>query len=108
MAGGRNRLGTKDRRRKFEKDSAEKPIKMLTKKEKKMKKKKTFYLHDLTYEDVAAYLKKCDVAMVPMGSIERHGAHIPLGCDALTTWEVVRRAADKASVIYAPISPFGY
>jgi creatinine amidohydrolase len=73
-----------------------------------MTKRKSFYLHDLTYQDVADYLKRCDVAMVAMGSLERHGAHIPLGCDALTTWEVVRRASEKSSVIYTPIVPYGY
>jgi creatinine amidohydrolase len=73
-----------------------------------MAKKKTFYLHDMTYVDVAKYLKSCDVVMVAMGSLERHGAHIPLGCDALTTWEVVKRASEKASVIYTPIIPYGY
>lgn len=73
-----------------------------------MTKRKTLYLHDMTYVDVAEYLKTCDVIMVPMGSLERHGAHIPLGCDSLTTWEVVKRASEKASVIYAPIIPYGY
>ena len=73
-----------------------------------MTKRKSLYLHDLTYKDVADYLKQCDVVMVAMGSLERHGAHIPLGCDALTTWEVVRRAAEKSSVIYTPIIPYGY
>jgi creatinine amidohydrolase len=73
-----------------------------------MGKKKTLYLHDMSYTEVDAYLRTCDVAMVPMGSLERHGAHIPLGCDALTTWEVVTRASQKASVIYTPIIPYGY
>lgn len=49
------------------------------KKEKSMAKKKTYYLHDMTREEVAEYLKKCDAVMVAMGSLERHGAHIPLG-----------------------------
>jgi creatinine amidohydrolase len=73
-----------------------------------MTKRKSLYLHDMTYQDVADYLKRCDVAMVTMGSLERHGAHIPLGCDALTTWEVVTRASEKSSVIYTPIIPYGY
>lgn len=32
----------------------------------------------------------------------------PLGCDALTTWEVVKRAAERAFVIYTPIIPYSY
>jgi creatinine amidohydrolase len=73
-----------------------------------MAKRKSLYLHDMNYVDVAEYLKSCDVIMATMGSLERHGAHIPLGCDALTTWEVVTRASAKASVIYTPIIPYGY
>jgi creatinine amidohydrolase/Fe(II)-dependent formamide hydrolase-like protein len=72
-----------------------------------MAKRKSFYLHDMNFVDVAEYLKKCDVIMVAMGSLERHGAHIPLGCDALTTWEVVTRASEKASHLH-PIIPYGY
>jgi len=73
-----------------------------------MAKRKTLYLHDMAYVEVADYLKACDVVMVPMGSLERHGAHIPLGCDTLTTWGVVVRAAEMAKVIYTPIIPYGY
>lgn len=34
-----------------------------------MAKRRTFYLHDMTYLDVAKYLKKCDVVMAAMGSL---------------------------------------
>jgi creatinine amidohydrolase len=67
--------------------------------------KKNLYLHDMTYVDVAEYLKRCDVVMVAMGSLERHGAHIPR-LRLVTTWEVVKRASEKA-VIYAHHS-YGY
>ncbi len=73
-----------------------------------MTKRQTLYLHDMSFVDVAEYLKTCDVVMVAMGSLERHGAHLPLGCDTLTTWGVVPRAAEKAKVIYTPIVPYGY
>jgi creatinine amidohydrolase len=73
-----------------------------------MSKPKAFYLHDMSYLEVADYLKGCDVIMVPMGSLERHGAHIPLGCDTLTTWGVVVRAAEMSKVVYTPIIPYGY
>jgi creatinine amidohydrolase/Fe(II)-dependent formamide hydrolase-like protein len=42
-----------------------------------MGKRKTLYLHDMIYPEVAAYLKSCDVVMVPMGSLERHGPTFP-------------------------------
>lgn len=46
--------------------------------------------------------------MVPMGSLEKHGAHLPLFTDAITTISVVERAAKKAGVPYIPMIPIGY
>ena len=42
--------------------------------------------------------------LVPLGSCEQHGAHLPLGTDTITALEVARRAARKADVPYtAPL-----
>lgn len=49
-----------------------------------------------------------DIALVPLGSTEKHGAHIPLGTDSYVTMEVVERAAEAADVLYTPLVPFGY
>lgn len=49
-----------------------------------------------------------DVVLVPMGSTEKHGAHIPLGTDSYVTMEVVKRTAAAADVVYSPLVPFGY
>jgi len=49
-----------------------------------------------------------DVVLVPLGSTEKHGAHIPLGTDSYVTMEVVERAAKAADVLYSPLVPFGY
>ncbi len=49
-----------------------------------------------------------DVVLVPMGSTEKHGAHIPLGTDSYVTMEVVERAAVAADVTFSPLVPFGY
>jgi creatinine amidohydrolase len=72
------------------------------------KQKKSLYLFEMSYQDVADYLKTCDVVMVPMGSLERHGAHIFHGCDAIVSWEVVQQASALSRVCYTPQSPFGY
>lgn len=73
-----------------------------------MSKGKSFNIADMSYVDVAKWLKKTDVIMVPMGSIEKHGAHIPLGTDTFTTIKVVEGAAGLARVPYAPITVVGY
>src|SRR5918997_1658802 len=49
-----------------------------------------------------------DVVLVPLGSTEKHGAHIPLGTDSYVTMEVVERAAQAADVMYTPLERFGY
>lgn len=64
----------------------------------------------LSYAEVAERLSEGgqDVALIALGSTEKHGAHIPLGTDSYVTTEVVRRAAETADVLYSPLVPFGY
>lgn len=73
-----------------------------------MSKRKSFDLTEMSYLDVADILKKVDVIMVPMGSVEKHGAHLPLGTDSFTTMKVVEYAAPLAGVPYTPITMVGY
>jgi creatinine amidohydrolase len=73
-----------------------------------MPKRESFNLAEMSYVDVSNLLKKTDVVMVPMGSVEKHGAHLPLGTDSFTTIKVVEYAASLAKVPYAPITMVGY
>lgn len=57
---------------------------------------KSHNLADLAYMDVQEYLRTQDLVVVPIGSCEKHGAHIPLGTDAFITIGVVAEAARKA------------
>jgi len=70
--------------------------------------RKSYNLADMSYVDVADYLKEKDVVIAPMGSTEKHGAHLPLGTDSFTTIRVVEKAASLASVPYAPLTAVGY
>ena len=49
-----------------------------------------------------------DVVLVPMGSCEKHGPHIPLGTDSYLTIEAVERAAKLSDVPHAPLVPIGF
>lgn len=64
----------------------------------------------MSFKEVEARLQEPgqDVALVPLGSTEKHGAHIPLGTDSYVTMEVVRRTAEAADIMYSPLMPFGY
>ncbi len=72
--------------------------------------KRKHNLLTMSFKEVEDRLKEPgqDVALVPMGSTEKHGAHIPLGTDSYVTMEVVRRTAEAADVMYSPLMPFGY
>jgi creatinine amidohydrolase len=65
-------------------------------------------LADLAFPDVQTYLERSTVILIPLGSIEQHGAHLPLNTDTITAEEVSHRAAEKADVLYTPCLWFGY
>jgi creatinine amidohydrolase len=65
-------------------------------------------LLDLAPPDIQWFLDRSDIVLVPIGSCEQHGAHLPLGTDTITALEVARRAAEKADVPYAPPFWAGY
>ena len=46
------------------------------------------------------------VCVLPLGSIEKHGDHIPLGIDTFNVEARVREACEKANVMMFPVIPF--
>ena len=48
------------------------------------------------------------VVILPVGSTEQHGPHLPLGSDALAVGEIARRVAERIGGIVAPTIPYGY
>jgi creatinine amidohydrolase len=63
---------------------------------------------DCTEKEVRMWLEKTDIALVPVGSCEQHGPHLPLMCDSISAWEIARRAAKKADVPHTPLVWTGY
>jgi creatinine amidohydrolase len=68
-------------------------------------------LFDATWTDADAV--ETDLAILPVGSIEQHGPHAPLGTDALTAEEVAKAGAkayeqkSESEVVVAPPIPVG-
>src|SRR6476646_9389199 len=65
-------------------------------------------LLDLAPPDLRSFLAKSDVVLIPIGSCEMHGDHLPLGTDVYNAHEVCRRAAKLADVPFAPPLWLGY
>lgn len=54
--------------------------------------------------EVAAAMARAPVAWLPLGAIEYHAPHLPLGTDSLTAVEVLARAArEVGGVVYPPM-----
>ncbi len=68
----------------------------------------SFCLADLTFPDIQEYLRRSDLILIPMASTEQHGPHLPLCTDSVTAYEVSRRAAEQAGVLYTPTVWTGY
>lgn len=71
----------------------------------------TVWLSDMRYPEVAEALARPHVAVVPVGSTEQHGRHLPLDVDthiAAALCEAAARAvAPEVAAVLAPALPFG-
>lgn len=67
----------------------------------------SFYLHNNTWSQIEKDLIKCDTVIVPLGSIEPHGTHKPLGCCYILAEEVSKEVGEKTGVLVTPVVPFG-
>jgi creatinine amidohydrolase len=64
-------------------------------------------LAEVSWPDVAAYLKSDDRVILPTGSTEQHGRHLPLSTDALAPTELAHRLGERTGVLVAPTLPYG-
>lgn len=67
-----------------------------------------YRIFDMTWMEVKEWLEKTDVVLVPVGSSEQHGPHLPIGIDSYAAYYVCMEAAVKADVPVAPLIPLGY
>lgn len=71
-------------------------------------KMRSYYLGELTWRDVEDFLKTHNIAVVPVGSCEQHGPHLPLDTDAYDAFWLSLKAAEKAQcALVAPPIYYG-
>jgi len=61
------------------------------------------YLPHMSWPEVEELLKRTDVAVIPIGSLEQHGPHLPIGTDSITAVEICKNVAQKAEVLVVPV-----
>lgn len=64
-------------------------------------------LEEMTMEEFKRGLKKTKTLVVPFGSVEAHGRHLPLNTDTLIIHEVLKAASTEVPVFVAPPVHYG-
>ncbi|MCP2598679.1 creatininase family protein [Candidatus Aminicenantes bacterium AC-335-L06] len=62
----------------------------------------------MTWTDIQEYLKNNDMVIIPLGSTEQHGPHLPLGSDFFEAFEISKLISSRTGVVVAPILMVGY
>jgi creatinine amidohydrolase len=74
-----------------------------------MKITENVFIENMTWTEAKEYLAKAEVILLPIGSIEQHGPHLPLDTDIRSVVEVCKETAHKLfpKVLIAPSIPYG-
>jgi creatinine amidohydrolase len=64
-------------------------------------------MSNLTWKDVASYLETSDALLVPIGTCEQHGLHLPLSTDTVIAESFAEAVAERTGVLLAPTVPYG-
>ena len=65
------------------------------------------YLERCNYLEVEAYLKEHDTIIIPIGSIENHGKHMPLGTDTFIPNKICSLIYEQSWCMIAPTINYG-
>jgi mycofactocin system creatininase family protein len=77
---------------------------------KQEKVKRNYLLGELTWPEAEARLGTIDIALLPVGSTEQHGPHLPLDTDAFDALHLaleVASALDDPKPLVLPLIPYG-
>jgi creatinine amidohydrolase len=63
------------------------------------------YFSDLTQPEIAAQLKRNPLVILPAGSVEQHGPHLPTGTDIFAANVIGHRVAERMDGLVLPGTP---
>lgn len=64
-------------------------------------------LSEMTWPMAETYFKENDTVILPIGSIESHGRHLPLGTDTLIPDHLLSLMEGRTDTLIAPTIPYG-
>jgi creatinine amidohydrolase len=56
---------------------------------------------------VREVIERMPVAVIPFGSVEQHGKHLPCGTDVFAVEVVAKAVAEKIGCLFVPFGPYG-
>jgi creatinine amidohydrolase len=65
------------------------------------------YFIELTQPEIAAQLKSNPLVILPTGSVEQHGPHLPAGTDTFAANVISAAVAERMDGMVLPATPFG-
>jgi creatinine amidohydrolase len=65
-------------------------------------------LENMTVLETREALKTVKTALLPVGCVEQHGYHLPIGTDSLTADYICSRAAEEAVAFLLPIQKYSF
>ncbi|HUY99332.1 MAG TPA: creatininase family protein [Thermomicrobiaceae bacterium] len=72
-----------------------------------MAKWRTVELGRMSWEEVAEVIPERPVILLPIGTVEQHGPHLPVNADNMVAHFVATRAAEQANALVAPGINYG-
>jgi creatinine amidohydrolase len=66
------------------------------------------FLANMTWQEFASALNKETIMVIPMGSVELEGLHLPLGTDTIMAEGLAQRLSKESKIIICPSLPIGY
>lgn len=64
-------------------------------------------LQEITQPEAVALLERSGTVVIPCGSVEQHGPHLPFGTDTFAAESIAVRLAEHLDALVAPIGPLG-
>jgi creatinine amidohydrolase len=65
-------------------------------------------LENLKYPEVRKYLKSKKSIIIPFGSTEQHGPHLPIGTDTIIAKSIANEVGNRTKTIVGPVLPVGF
>jgi creatinine amidohydrolase len=66
---------------------------------------------DMTWPEIQERVTSCNICIIPLGAMEQHGYHLPVGTDTYQIYEMACRAAqlvaDEVGAVVLPAFEFG-